>query len=162
MPRELYDAYTPFQRTSHIYKLYLYYCYQLGYLPKNTDYKPTSPHLKEAVRQLDAITAQVTYMSIRKINTLEELYADRELTEKALSVLCEQRDKIRNKIRRATPEEKELLRKDKAELTEKIMILRKELKCNFAIEERSIGIQDTLDICLLYTSFLQPTTDISQ
>lgn len=146
MPRELYDAYTPFQRTSHIYKLYLYYCYQLGYLPKNTDYKPTSPHLKEAVRQLDAITAQVTYMSIRKINTLEELYADRELTEKALSVLCEQRDKIRNKIRRATPEEKELLRKDKAELTEKIMILRKELKCNFAIEERSIGIQDTLDM----------------
>ena len=146
MPRELYDAYTPFKRTSHIYKLYLYYCYQLGFLPKGTDYKPTSPYLKEAVRKLDEISYQVSYMSARKINTLEELYADRELTEKALDVLCEQREKLRNKIRRATPEEKELLRKDKAELTEKIMLMRKELKCNYAIEERSLGIQDTLDM----------------
>ena len=44
------------------------------------------------------------------------------------------------------PEDKETLRKDKAELTEKITVLRKELKCNYAIEERSIGIQDTLDM----------------
>lgn len=146
MPRDLYDAYTPFKRTNHIYRLYLYYCYQLGYLPKGTDYKPTSPYLKEAVRKLDEITAQVTYMSVRKINTLEELYADRELTEKALTVLCEQREKLRNKIRRALPEDKETLRKDKAELTEKITVLRKELKCNYAIEGRSVGIQDTLDM----------------
>ncbi len=61
-------------------------------------------------------------------------------------MLCEQREKLRNKIRRATPEEKEILRKDKAELTENITILRKELKCNYAIEERSVGIQDTLDM----------------
>lgn len=146
MPRDLYDAYTPFKRSSYIYRLYLYYCYQLGYLPKNTDYKPTSPYLKEAVRKLDELSNQVIYISTRKINTLEELYADRELTEKALDVLCEQREKLRNKIRRATPEEKEILRKDKAELTEKITILRKELKCNYAIEERSVGIQDTLDM----------------
>ena len=89
---------------------------------------------------------QVNYMSARKINTLEELYADRELTEKALTTLCEQREKLRNKIRRALPEDKETLRKDKAELTEKITVLRKELKCNYAIEERSVGIQDALDI----------------
>ena len=146
MLRELYDAYTPFKRSSNIYRLHLYYCYQLGYLPKNTDYKPTSPYLKEAVRKLDEISNQVIYMSTRKINTIEELYADRELTEKALDVLCEQREKLRNKIRRATPEEKEILCKDKAELTERITILRKELKCNYAIEERSVGIQDTLDM----------------
>ena len=60
--------------------------------------------------------------------------------------MCEQREKLKNKIRRATPEDKEILRKDKAELTEKIMLLRKELKCNYAIEERSVGIQDTLDM----------------
>ena len=61
-------------------------------------------------------------------------------------MLCEQSEKLRNKIRRATPEEKEILRKDKAELTENITILRKELKCNYAIEERSVGIQDTVDM----------------
>ena len=55
-------------------------------------------------------------------------------------------EKLRNKIRRALPEDKETLRKDKAELTEKITVLRKELKCNYAIEGRSVGIQDTLDM----------------
>ena len=104
------------------------------------------PRKVENATKLDEISYQVNYMSARKINTLEELYTDRELTEKALATLCEQREKLKNKIRRALPEDKETLRKDKAELTEKITVLRKELKCNYAIEERSIGIQDTLDM----------------
>ena len=44
MPQELSDWFQPFHKTSHIYKLYLHYCYLLGYLPKHTDYKPTSPY----------------------------------------------------------------------------------------------------------------------
>lgn len=146
IPSYIAKAYTPFQRTSHIYRLYLFYCYELGYLPKGTEYKPTSPYLKESLRKLDQYSAEVDYMASRKIETLEDLYADRDQTEKALDILCEKRDKIRNKIRRATPEEKEILRKDKAELTAQITALRKELKCNYGIEQRSIGIQDTLDL----------------
>ena len=53
MPQELSDWFRPFHKTSHIYKLYLHYCYLLGYLPKHTDYKPTSPYLKEDLQNAE-------------------------------------------------------------------------------------------------------------
>lgn len=34
IPQEYRDWFKPFRRTSHIYRLYLYYCYMLGVLPK--------------------------------------------------------------------------------------------------------------------------------
>ena len=52
------EWYKPFYKTRRIYKLYLHYCYLLGYLPKNTDYKPTSPYLKEDLRKLDEFSEQ--------------------------------------------------------------------------------------------------------
>lgn len=78
MPQDLREWFQPFQRTSHIYKLYLHYCYLLGYLPKNTDYKPTSPYLKEDLKKLEEFSEQVRYMSKYGIETIEDLYADRE------------------------------------------------------------------------------------
>ena len=78
MPQELSDWFRPFHKTSHIYKLYLHYCYLLGYLPKHTDYKPTSPYLKEDLRKLDELSQQVRYMSKYGIETFDDLYADRE------------------------------------------------------------------------------------
>ena len=50
MPQSLRDWFKPFQKTSHIYRLYLHYCYLLGVLPKKTTYRPTSPY------RLDRIT----------------------------------------------------------------------------------------------------------
>ena len=77
MPQELSDWFRPFHKTSHIYKLYLHYCYLLGYLPKHADYKPTSPYLKEDLRKLDELAQQVRYMSKYGIETFDDLYADR-------------------------------------------------------------------------------------
>lgn len=74
MPQDLKAWYKPFQRTSHIYKLYLHYCYLLGYLPKHTDYKPTSPYLKEDLRKLDEFSGHVRYMGKYSIETIEDLY----------------------------------------------------------------------------------------
>lgn len=146
MPRELFDAYTPFKRTSHIYRLYLYYCYQLGVLPEHTDYKPTSPYLKEDLRKLDQLTAQVDYMAAHKIETIDDLYADRSRLQKDLEILIHQRTKLQNKIRRAEPEDKVTLREEKKQITGQIIDLRKRLKCNFDIEERSEKIQQNLDL----------------
>ncbi len=50
------------------------------YSPKARDYKPTSPLMKEELRKLDEITAQVRYMSKHNISTLSDLHADREKT----------------------------------------------------------------------------------
>jgi hypothetical protein len=63
-----------------------------------------------------------------------------------MNSLIAHRTKLQNKIRRATPEQKEQLRKEKAILTEKITEFRKQLKHNLAIEKRSVKIQDTLDL----------------
>lgn len=46
IPDWLKTVYQPRKRTTKIYRLYLYYCYQLGILPKDTTYHPASPQLR--------------------------------------------------------------------------------------------------------------------
>ncbi len=150
MPQELHDWFKPFVRTSHIYRQYLHYCYLLGILPKNTDYKPTSPYLKEDLKKLDTFTEQVRYMGKYHIETLEDLYADRKVLETELEALTDQRRKLQNKIRRATPEAKVTLREEKAGVTAQITELRKRLNLNEGIEERSIQMKEKTD--LLYAN----------
>ena len=130
--------------------LYFHYCYLLGYLPKHTDYKPTSPYLKEDLRKLDELSQQVRYMGKYGIETLDDLYADREKIQGDMDSLISRRTKLQNKIRRASPAEKEILREEKAKVTEQITTLRKQLKLNMGIEERSIKIQEKTD--LLYVN----------
>ena len=57
---------------------------------------------------------------------------------------------MQNKIRRASPAEKETLRQEKAGVTEQITTLRKQLKLSKAIEVRSAKIQEKTD--LLYAN----------
>lgn len=146
MPQNLREWFKPFHKTSHIYKLYLHYCYLLGYLPKNTDYKPTSPYLKEDLRKLDELSEQVRYMSKYGIETFDNLYADRDKLQSEMDKLIAYRTKLQNKIRRASPAEKEILRLEKSGVTERITELRKQLKLNNGIEERSVKIQEKTDM----------------
>lgn len=146
MLQELKEWYKPFHKTSHIYRLYLHYCYLLGYLPKNTEYKPTSPYLKEDLRKLDEISEQVRYMGKYNIETIDDLYADRKNIEGSMERLTQTRTKLQNKIRRASPAEKETLRQEKSGVTERITELRKQLKLNKGIEKRSVKIQEKTDM----------------
>lgn len=150
MPQDLREWFKLFHKTSHIYKLYLHYCYLLGYLPKNTDYKPTSPYLKEDLRKLDEFSEQVRYMGKYDIETFDDLYADREKLQGEMDKLIAYRTKLQNKIRRASPAEKEVLREEKSKVTEQITTLRKQLKLNKGIEEQSVKIQEKTD--LLYAN----------
>lgn len=145
MPQEYRDWFKPFHRTSQIYRLYLYYCYHLGILPKGTDYHPTSPYLKEDLRKLDEFSEQVRYMGKYDIKTLDDLYADRKEMQGEMERLTQYRTKLKNKIRRAAPAEKETLQQEKAGVTAQITALRKRLKLNEGIEKRSLKIQDTMD-----------------
>ena len=145
IPDWLRDAYQPKKRTTKIYRLYLYYCYQLGILPKGTTYHPVSPQLRADLRHLDDIDRQTRYLASRKIETVEELLADRSEKESQLEALTAQRTKLQNKIRRASPEQKVILRKEKAEVTAQIIALRKDICDSKEIEQQSVKIQDTLD-----------------
>lgn len=146
MPQDLREWFKPFQKTSHIYKLYLHYCYLLGILPKNTDYKPTSPYLKEDLKKLEEFSEQVRYMSKYGIETFDDLCADRQKLQGEMDKLIAYRTKLQNKIRRASPAEKETLRQEKSGITERITELRKQLKLNKGIEERSVKIQEKTDM----------------
>lgn len=150
MPQELHDWFKPFVRTSHIYRQYLHYCYLLGILPNNTEYKPTSPYLKEDLKKLDTFTEQVRYMGKYHIETLEDLYADRKSIESEMDKLTDRRRKLQNKIRRATPEAKVTLREEKTGVTARITELRERLKLNEGIEERSLKMKEKTD--LLYAN----------
>lgn len=135
----------PHQKTRGILALYYYWCYQLGIFPKGTDYKPTSPLMKEELRKLDEITTQVRYMSEHNISTLSDLHADREKNQTEMDRLTNYRRHLQNKIRRASPAEKETLREEKNGVTERITELRKRLKYADGIEKRSAHIDDCLN-----------------
>lgn len=79
-------------------------------------------------------------MSKYGIETFDDLYADRERLQGETDKLTTYRTKLQNKIRRASPAEKEILREEKAKVTKRITSLRKRLKLNKGIEERSIKI----------------------
>ena len=145
MPEEYKKAWKPHQKTTGILALYYYWCYQLGIFPKSTDYKPTSPLMKEELRKLDEITAQVRYMSEHGISTLFDLHADREKNQREMDRLTDHRRHLQNRIRRASPAEKETLREEKNGVTEQITDLRKRLKYAAAIEKRSAHIDDCLN-----------------
>ena len=145
IPDWLQGVYQPRKRTTKIYRLYLYYCYQLGILPKGTTYRPISPQLRADLRRLDDIDRQTRFLAEHKIETLEELLEDRSEKERQLEALVERRTKLQNKIRRAIPEEKIVLRKEKTEVTAQITSLRKDIRDSKEIEQRSVEIQDTLD-----------------
>lgn len=60
--------------------------------------------------------------------SMEDLMKDRSEIQEKLDDLIAKRTKLQNRIRRATPEQKELLREAKKELTTEITTLRKKLK----------------------------------
>ena len=119
-------------------------------MPKGTTYQPTSPFMKEELRKLDTITAQVDYLAKNRIETLDDLLSARETIQSEMDTLTDQRTKLQNKIRRASPAEKERLRDEKQAVTAQITACRKKLKLNRGVEERSVKIQDTMD--MVYTN----------
>ena len=75
----------------------------------------------------------------------ETIYADREKNQTEMDRLTNYRRHLQNKIRRASPAEKEILRIEKNGVTEQITDLRKRLKYADGIEKRSAHIDECLN-----------------
>lgn len=146
LPYALHEAYTPHRKTSYIYRLYLYYCYQLGILPRHTDYRPTSPFLREELRKKDAITQQVTYMAEHDIDTVEDLQWERERLESRIYSYKEAKSDLQ-KIAKKNKDSEQLpeIKADIVSYSAEIRDLRRQLKLLDDIEARSQHIQETLD-----------------
>ena len=145
LPEEYRGTWQRGKRTAHIYRLYIWWQYQLGILPKGTSYRPTSPFMKEELRKLDSLDAQLRYMAANKIETLDDLHADLANTEEELEKQEDIRRKLQNKIRRADPVKKEVYRAEKANVTEVITEFRKRKKMAMAIEDRSTRIDTAME-----------------
>jgi len=142
---ELQGVWQRGQRTENIYHLFLWWQYQLGVKPEWKHYEPTSPYMREELRQLDSLFEQVKYLCNNKIETREQLWDHLRETEKALEEELQNRDKLRNKLRRAKPEEKEEYCRLRDQATKHIQALRKTKKIILAIEERSARIDNTME-----------------
>ena len=133
---------------SGLEKLYLRYCYELGYLPKYRQ-SPTKLHnaLKEDLLKCDQYSEQAKLLSRYHISTEEELSAHQSETEEKIADITEKREQLRRKAKRVLPEtEITRTKRQITELTSQLKALRREKKTFEQIRERSGHVREKLEI----------------
>lgn len=133
---------------SGLEKLYLRYCYELGYLPKYQQ-NPTKIHilLKEDLLKCDQYSEQAKLLSKYHVNTDEDLSQLMEKIEEKMQSVSAERDEMRKVSRRNIPIAQIDAARDKVtELTAELRELRKELKVCTQVQERSDHVRENLEI----------------
>ena len=133
------------KKVGRMRRLYLYYLYRMGYLPKYSKKRMLRTHylLKDDLMKIDQFSREMQFLGRYKINTISELMNYKEQQMIQLSELEMQRKKIRNVLRREETEEGE----------EQLIGVRNEIRgvkkkilmCN-NIEKRSEKMKNKLDI----------------
>ena len=132
---------------SGLEKLYLRYCYELGYLPKYRQ-NPMRLHavLKEELLKCDLYSEEAKLLARYSISTEEDLEKRMKTLTKQYSAVSTRRDELRQKLRRKMPEEEEAqCREQIRELTAELKEARKELKLCRDIRERSGQVERNLE-----------------
>lgn len=135
------------QKKSGIYRLYLYYCYKLGYLPKYKKQNITRLHyyLKEDLMKIDKISMETRLLARENVSTIEQLFSYKNSIEKEIESLVDIRESLRRNVRKNADETEISKIKDKiSDSTRKIRELRKEITLCDGIAERSKVIDDRL------------------
>ena len=133
---------------SGLEKLYLRYCYELGYLPKYRQ-NPMKLHilLKEDLLKCDQYSEQAKLLSKYHVNTDEDLSLLMERIEQRLSDAAAERTELKNKTRRILPQaEIDQARQEMFDRTSEIRDLRREFKVCHQIQERSGHVRENLEI----------------
>lgn len=133
---------------SGLEKLYLRYCYELGYLPKYRQ-NPTRLHivLKEDLLKCDQYSEQAKLICKYNVDTDKDLIALRPILELKLKELGTERDELRLKAKHVLPEAETAAAKEGVkELTATMRELRHELKVVGEIRERSGHVRENLEI----------------
>ena len=129
-------------------KLYLRYCYELGYLPKYRQ-NPTRLHivLKEDLLKCDQYSEQAKLLSKYRVNTDEDLSILMERIGARMKELSSERDELRLTAKRVLPTaETDKAREDAKELTHAIRELRHEAKVCREVQERTGHVRENLEI----------------
>ena len=111
------------QRSS-LFRLYLYYCYQLGIYPKRPAPRVNWPEINALWRDIDKTLAELHLTSERGFSTVAEVKAHREVLAGQINALCQERADCARQLRWKEPPPEAAQRR--AELTRQIAALRKE------------------------------------
>ncbi len=129
-----------------LYGLYLHYLYLLGYRPKKK-HRPLSPEMREACRMCDKYSECAKLMANYHLRTEDDVKDFIARLEENLDTLTNQRNKVRNKLRRADdPEMIEAYKDKRYLLTSKITKIRKEIKTAVFTLERSEKVRNDIRI----------------
>ena len=111
---------------SQMHRLYLYYCYQLGILPKKQQPRINRPELERIWKDTERILAEHAFVHDHKFPSLQAIVDYRKGLSRQIDALAAQRAEIVKQMRRrdAPPE----LADQRMALTCKIAKLRKEDK----------------------------------
>ena len=111
---------------SQMHRLYLYYCYQLGILPKKQQPRINRPELERIWKDTEKILAEHAFVHDHKFPSLQAIVDYRKGLSRQIDALAAQRAEIVKQMRRkdAPPE----LADQRMALTCKIAELRKEDK----------------------------------
>ena len=136
------------QKKSGLYRLYLYYCYRLGYLPKYKKQNTASLHylLKEDLLKLDRISMEARLLGRENISTDRELFSYKASVEKEIGTLTDERTHLRKMLRRnLSDDELSKVKEQISDITGKLRTLRKEVTLCDGIAERSKIMEHNLE-----------------
>ena len=103
--------------------------------------------MKEAWRHLDRISSQVTLLSHKKLNTLEDVSGFIQETDTSIKEVTDVRQKIYNKLRRCTDDDRRAeLMQNRDDCTTLLKQLRKEKRVALTIIEDNPTIKENIRI----------------
>ena len=139
------------QRTSVIYRIYLYYAFRLGVIHSYRRPDPAKLHwiFKDELAYLDRLSEEVRLMGREKISTDVELLAYKHKLEDRIQTFTDERSDLRKHSRRKISADELKETKDKiTHITINLRKLRHELKLCEHIAERSKVMEQGLRLSL--------------
>lgn len=139
------------QRTSVIYRIYLYYAFRLGVIHSYRRPDPAKLHwiFKDELAYLDRLSEEVRLMGREKISTDVELLAYKHKLEDRIQTFTDERSDLRKHSRRKISVDELKETKDKiTHITINLRKLRHELKLCEHIAERSKVMEQGLETVL--------------
>lgn len=140
------------KKVGGIYGLYLFYCYKLGYLPKTKPPDLARIHyiFCDDLMKIDKLTEQTRLLGRNRIGTDEQLFAYKHKLEEEIKVLTADRTRLRNEERKVNKTDDELsgYKSKISTISDRLQVLRKEVKLCDDIAERSGVIEHNLEVAL--------------
>lgn len=128
--------------------LYLHYCYKLGILPKGKKQNYARLHylLKDDLMKMDAITSETKLLCRRHIDTAEQLLEYKGSLETEIQELTEQRKGLYSQSRKLSGEDREAVKARISGITERLKVIRKEVRLCEGVLVRSGSLKGKLSI----------------